>query len=231
MTKTAIVTGSAGNLGQAVVKKFLDAGLKVLATTLPGESLDVFMGYSQFKAYELDVTKEEACRGFVQTMVEYHQSIDVAALLVGGFTMGNIYNTSRKDLQKMFSLNFESAYFLAKEIFIQMAKQPTGGQLFLVGARPALVPEAGKDVLAYALSKSLLFKLAEFLNAEGKDKNVVTSVIVPSIIDTPVNRKAMPDSNFSDWVQPEHIADIVNFIVSDSGKALKEPVIKMYGNA
>jgi NAD(P)-dependent dehydrogenase (short-subunit alcohol dehydrogenase family) len=69
------------------------------------------------------------------------------------------------------------------------------------------------------------------LNAAAKGKNVVTSVVVPSTIDTPVNRKSMPDANFSDWVKPEEVAGVLEFICSEKGAAVREPVYKLYNNS
>jgi NAD(P)-dependent dehydrogenase (short-subunit alcohol dehydrogenase family) len=112
-----------------------------------------------------------------------------------------------------------------------MLTQPNGGKLIFVGSRPALKPQEGKNVLAYALAKSLIFKLADLLNAEGSSKNVTASVIVPSTIDTEVNRKAMPDKDFSAWVKPEEIADAMAFICSDTGKPLRETVLKIYNRS
>ncbi len=150
---------------------------------------------------------------------------------MGDFDIGNLSQTDGDQLKKMFTLNFESAFYLAKELFAQMAIQSSGGHIFLVGARPALLPEAGKNMMAYALSKSLIFELASLLNAEGKKKGVVTSVIVPSTLDTPQNRRAMPDAHFTDWVKPEDVAQIMRFTISQPAKVLREPIIKVYGNA
>jgi NAD(P)-dependent dehydrogenase (short-subunit alcohol dehydrogenase family) len=234
MTKqTAIVTGAAGNLGQAVVKNFLDNGLTVVATVLPHEHdrIKTFESHAAFQKHELDVTQENAVKQFVSQAVQKNGSIEVAALLVGGFAMGNLEQTEGEQLRKMFSLNFESAFYMAKEVFARMAKQANGGHIFLVGARPALMTEAGKDMMAYALSKSLIFEFAKMLNAEGRKKNIVTSVLVPSILDTPQNRSAMPDANFANWVKPEEVAGIMQFAISEKAKVLREPIIKVYGNA
>jgi NAD(P)-dependent dehydrogenase (short-subunit alcohol dehydrogenase family) len=231
MNKTAIVTGASGNLGYAVTKNFLDKGLKVIATVSDEHKRIMdFESHPDFVKYALNVTDEEACRKCISQILKQNQTIDVAALLVGGFEMGNIHDTDGNSLKKMFTLNFESAYYLAKEIFNQMIQQPSGGHIFLVGARPALLPEAGKNMIAYALSKSLVFQLAEILNAEAK-KNVVTSVIVPSTLDTPQNRSDMPNANFADWVKPEEVAEIMYFTISENAKSLREPIIKVYGNA
>jgi NAD(P)-dependent dehydrogenase (short-subunit alcohol dehydrogenase family) len=231
MKKTAIVTGSAGNLGKAVLKQLLGDGFQVVGTKLPKESLKEFKDKGNFEEYVLNVTEPESFDAFVKHIVNKYGTIDRAALLVGGFAMGDIQNTSLEDVQKMLMLNFESAFVSAKYIFEQMIKQPEGGKIGLVGARPALDPKAGKGLVAYALSKSLIFCLAELLNESGKDKGVHTSVIVPSLIDTPPNRNSMPDANFDDWVKPEEIAEVISFLFSDKASKLRESVVKIYGNS
>ena len=144
--------------------------------------------------------------------------------------MGGIDSTDSAALKKMFSLNFETAFYTARPLFNHM--MGTGyGRIVFVGARPALKAAQGKGMLAYALSKSLLFKLAELLNEEAKGKNVVISVIVPSTIDTPDNRESMPNSNPDNWVKAEQIADLLEVICSDKGSPLRETVLKIYNNA
>jgi NAD(P)-dependent dehydrogenase (short-subunit alcohol dehydrogenase family) len=86
-------------------------------------------------------------------------------------------------------------------------------------------------VFPYVLSKSMVIKMAEVINADSKHSNTTATVIVPSIIDTPPNRAAMPDANFSDWVTPESIADKIAFICGEGGKDLRETVLKIYGNS
>jgi NAD(P)-dependent dehydrogenase (short-subunit alcohol dehydrogenase family) len=144
--------------------------------------------------------------------------------------MGNIEKTDGTSLRKMYALNFETAYFVARPVFLQMQKQK-GGRIIFVGSRPSLDAKAGKNMLAYALSKSLLFKLAEHLNAEGASHNIVVSVIVPSTIDTPENRDSMPDADFNNWVKPEDIAKNLAHLCSPDGNSLREPILKLYANA
>jgi NAD(P)-dependent dehydrogenase (short-subunit alcohol dehydrogenase family) len=231
MKQTAIVTGVSGNLGEAVAHKLLQQEIQVIGTVHSEEALPALEKYTHFEKYTLDVTEEEACKQFVAYTINTYSQVNIAALTVGGFAMGNISETNGASLKKMFAMNFESAFYLAREIFAQMARQANGGHIFLIGARPALLPEAGRHMVAYALSKSLLFSLADILNAEGNKKNVITTVIVPSTIDTPQNRSAMPDAKFSNWVKPADIAEIISFTASDAAKVIREPVIKVYGNA
>jgi short-subunit dehydrogenase len=105
------------------------------------------------------------------------------------------------------------------------------GRLVFIGARPAIDPSQGKALISYALTKSLLFKLADFLNASAKTKNVVASVVIPSTIDTALNRKNMPDVDPNIWVKPEQIADVLEMICSEKGMPLRESVYKVYNNA
>ena len=86
-------------------------------------------------------------------------------------------------------------------------------------------------MIAYALSKSLVFKLAEFLNEDAKGKNVTATVVVPSTLDTPLNRKSMPDIDPDIWVKPSTLAEILEFVVNDKSSVLRETVLKVYNNA
>ena len=144
--------------------------------------------------------------------------------------MGNINDTDGNAFKKMLAINFETAYYLARPLFQHML-QNGYGRLVFIGSRPALNAAEGKSKLGYALSKSLLFKLAELLNAEAKGKNVVASIIAPSTIDTAENRESMPDAKFDNWVKAEEIADVLEMICSEKGNAMREVILKMYNNA
>ncbi|HYK56453.1 MAG TPA: hypothetical protein VEV15_08225, partial [Flavisolibacter sp.] len=98
-------------------------------------------------------------------------------------------------------------------------------------ARPALEDAAGRHSIAYALSKSLLFKLAGFINKQAKGKNVTATVIAPSTLDTASNSKSMPDADPDNWVKPEALAEILEFVCSGKSSALRETVLKVYNNA
>lgn len=228
--KTVIITGAAGNLGQTVVKKFAVNGYQVIATVSPGKTL----GYDvpgKIDVYEADLTNEVHVVKLVSQWAARYKNIDAALLLAGGYAAGNIQEASLNVIRNMIALNFETAYTVAKAVFNQMATQSDGGRIVLMGARTALKPTDGKNSLAYALSKTLNFQLADILNAEGIKKNIVASVIVPSTMDTITNRKAMPEADFTKWVSPEDIADAMLYLCSYKAKALSNPVLKMYGNS
>lgn len=230
MGNIAIVTGASGNMGQAVIKKFIDEGYKVIGTIIPNDPIPIDFPADKLEKVVVDLMNEDDSEKFVANVVSKYGSVDAAVLTVGGFAMGSIAETKTSDIAKQYKLNFETAYNAARPIFVQMLKQ-NSGRIFIIGSRPGLEAKSGKGMVAYGLAKSLIFRLAQLMNDEAKGKNVVTSVVVPSTIDTPQNRKAMPDADPSKWVKPEAIADAIYFYCTDAAAALREPIIKVYNNS
>lgn len=230
MSRTIIVTGAGGQLAPAVIKKLLEENHKVIAVVRNREKTTFDLNSANVELHAVDLANEAESEAFAKKAIASHAKIDAALLLAGGFAMGDINATDGAALRAMLSLNFETAYYLARPLFQHMLENGYG-RLVFVGARAALEPKDGKIKMAYGLSKSLLFQLADMLNAAAKGKNVVTSVVVPSTIDTPPNRAAMPDANFDNWVKPEQIAELLAFICSDKAMAIREPVFKLYNNA
>lgn len=228
--KTAIVTGASGNMGQAVVKKFLTEGYHVVGTIIPNDPVPFDVDDPKLEKVIVDLMDEADSEKFVQGVIAKYGSVDAAVLTVGGFAMGKIAETKTSDIHKQYKLNFETAYNVARPAYVQMMQQGSG-RIFIIGSRPGISAKEGKGMVAYGLGKSLIFRLAELMNDEAKGHNVVTSVVVPSTIDTPQNRKAMPDAKFENWVKPEAIADAIWFYCTDEASVLREPVIKVYNNA
>ncbi|MEP7165896.1 MAG: SDR family NAD(P)-dependent oxidoreductase [Ferruginibacter sp.] len=228
--RTAIITGASGNMGQAVVKKFLREGYNVVGTAVPNDPVAIDIQDEKFEKVIVDLMSEDDSGKFIKLMIEKYKTIDVVVSTVGGFAMGSVAETKTADILKQYKLNFETAYNVARPAFIQMLQQ-NNGRIFLVGSRPGLDAKAGKGMLAYGLAKSLIFRVAAVMNDEAKGKNVVTSVLVPSTIDTPQNRRSMPDADPANWVKPEAIADTIYFYCTDAAAVLREPVIKLYNNA
>ena len=227
--KTAIVTGSTGNLGLAVSNKLLREGFFVAGTVTKADD-PAAPGDPNFQPIVVDLLDEKAAAQTISGIISRQKQIDVAVLTVGGFAMGSVAETDLAAIDKQIKLNFNTAYNVAKPVFEQMLKQGSG-RIFLIGSKPGADMHKSKGMVAYGLAKSLLFQLAELLNDEAKDKNVVTAVVVPSTIDTPQNRQAMPDADFSRWVKPEAIADLIYFYSTEEAAVLREPVIKVYNKA
>lgn len=228
--KTVIITGANGNLGLAATQLFLKKDYNVIATVHNKESVKDFSPHPHLHIEAADLTNEAAAENFVLSVIKTYKKIDGALLLVGGFAMGNIAATKSEDIKKQISLNFDTAYHVVRPLFEHMI-QNNNGRIVFIGSRPALKAADGKNLIAYGLSKSLLFTLATYLNAEAKGKNVTATVVVPSTIDTAVNRKSMPEVNADNWVKPEALAEILEFVISDASAPLRETVLKVYNNS
>ena len=173
--KTVIITGANGNLGSAVTNEFLGKGYRVVATVIAEDMITDLGAHDQLEVRVVNLTEEGETADFVQSVIKKYKKVDAALMLVGGFAMGNMAATSGADIDKQLSLNFKTAYHVTRPLFQHMMENGDG-RLIYIGARPAIEPAQGKNLLAYGLSKSLLFKLAEYLNEEAKGKNVTATV-------------------------------------------------------
>jgi NAD(P)-dependent dehydrogenase (short-subunit alcohol dehydrogenase family) len=225
--KTILITGANGSLGLPVVSYFLKRNYRVVGLISPRGRMEE---KENLRVFQADLTNESDSATVFENIYRQYNSIEAALLLAGGFSMGNINNSGLADLEKMLSLNFYTAYNVIRILFPRM-QQKGFGRIVMVGARPALEQHSGKDSLGYTLAKSLLLKLADTLNTEGAATNVVCSIVAPSIIDTPVNRAAMPAGEFNQWVKPGDLAAAMEFLCSEKADSWMDPVIKFYGKA
>lgn len=228
--KTVVITGANGNLGSAVTKAFLEKGYQVIATVFEEKMIAEISQHAHLDVRVVNLADEEATDQFIASVVTRYKRIDGALLLVGGFAMGSVAETSIADIDKQIALNFKTAYHVTRPVLRHM-KENGHGRIVFIGARPAIEASQGKDMIAYGLSKSLLFKLAEYINTETKGKNITATVVAPSTLDTPLNRKSMPDTDPETWVKPSALAEILAFIVSDKSEVIREHVVKVYNNA
>ncbi len=231
--KSIIVTGAAGNMGKAVVKRFAQDGQQVYAVLGLGENSQAFNDsthlaniHTQF----LNLTDETASEGYVKDVIAKDPAVETAICIVGGWAPGGISETTGYELDRMIKLNFSTAFNIVRPL-MEYFERKGRGQFIFIGARPAINPAEAKGQVAYALSKSLLFRLAEIINDQGKFKNIRASVVIPSLLDTPQNRAAFPDADTSDWITPEAAADTIAFLLSDTGEHMRETVIKLYNKA
>jgi NAD(P)-dependent dehydrogenase (short-subunit alcohol dehydrogenase family) len=228
--KNILITGANGYLGSACVKLFLQNKYRVLALDHSNSHLGEFTASPGFRFYSLELTDEESVDRILSEILSEFGSIHAALLIAGGFALGTLTETRKSDFQKQISLNFESAYYVVRNLLHPM-KEGQFGRFIFIGARPALSPEQGQHMMSYALSKSLLFRLAEMINAQCRGTNVTATVLVPSTLDTPANRSEMPQADFSSWVQPLEVAKAIEFICGEDSPSLRESVWKLYNNS
>jgi NAD(P)-dependent dehydrogenase (short-subunit alcohol dehydrogenase family) len=231
--KSIIVTGAAGNMGKAVVKKLAQDGHQIYAVLGLGENSLVFnenIHSSSIETQFLNLTDETVSEGYVKGILTKDQKVDTAICIVGGWQPGTIAETTGYELDKMIKLNFTTAFNIVRPLLGHFEKQGHG-QFIFIGARPAINPAEAKNQVAYALSKSLLFRLAEIVNDLGKFKDIRASVVIPSLLDTPQNRNAFPDAEAEEWVTPDSAADTIAFLLGETGQNLRETVVKLYNYA
>jgi NAD(P)-dependent dehydrogenase (short-subunit alcohol dehydrogenase family) len=227
--KTVLITGASGNLGRSVIQSLHEAGHTLLAT-VHKQVIEDQLCSKVADTREVDLTNETAAAAYVESITTSYPELNAAVLLAGGFGGKSIAEVSDADLEKFIALNFKTALHIVRPMLAHFEKIG-GGQFVLIGARPALDAKAGKDFAAYAISKAMVIQLSELINAWGKGKHIHSTVIVPSVIDTPENRKSMPKADPQKWVTPEALAEIIRFVVSDGGSQLRETVIKVYNES
>ena len=229
MQNQVLISGASGNLGKDVVKKLtdLDFGLHM---NIRNPRSGAYLEQANVFTYKADLSDPSESEQFVTNAISKAGSIQAGVLLAGGFAMGEIADTTSAEIDKMVTLNFMTAFNLVKPLIAHFEANG-GGQFVFIGARPALEAEQGFGSFAYTLSKSLIFQMADMINSAHKDKNITASVIVPSIIDTPDNRAAMPNEDFNKWVSGSDIAEAIAFILSDTGRRLRQTVLKVYNEA
>jgi len=229
MQKQIIISGATGNLGGEVVKKLIRLGYG-LHINLRDRGIAKDFEQESISTYPADLSDADQAAKFVEDAIRKADRIDAGIFLAGGFAPGKLDQTKPEDIEKMIMMNFFTAFNLVKPLK-EHFQANGGGQFLFIGARPALVASQGAASFAYTLSKSLLFQMADMINAEGKSSNITASVVVPSIIDTPTNREAMPDADFSKWISTGDMAEGISFVLSETGSKLKDTVLKLYNKA
>lgn len=228
----AVVTGGAGGLGSAVVEAFLARGARVTATDARMEYLDKLKsnlsGYgSALSVIAADVSTDEGAASIVAAAEHDGQGLDILVHTVGGFAMGPLaHETDRHLLDHMLSLNVGTAITTLRHAGpkIRASKR---GRFVAIGAKPALAGMA--QMGAYSLAKAAVLRLVETFAAEITVRGATANAVLPSIIDTPRNREAMPDADFESWVPPARLAAIIAFLCSNDAQDINGAAIPVYG--
>lgn len=227
--KTAVITGATGALGRVVVETFQAAGASVVAVDVDPAVTAHWQPSPTLWPAQVDVLDEASVRSLMASARERFGRIDALLCLAGGF-FGDTpaADTPPATLRGQLELNLLSAYTCVHAVLPHMLATG-GGAIVCVGSRPAVRPVVG--TAAYAVSKLGLVKLMEVVAEEYRDRGVRANAILPSIIDTPANRQAMPRADFSRWVRPEQIAAVLRFLASDDAAIISGAAIPVYGRA
>jgi len=229
-----MVAGAAGHLGQAVARAFDAAGARLvlldrapdrLARVVPdlaGSPPHVLLG-------SVDATDAASVAQAVEAAIERMGRIDALANTVGGYRAGSpVHETPPETWDFMMGLNARSAFILSRAVVPRMLEQGSG-KIVHVAARQALA--GGRNAAAYSASKAAVVRLVESMAAELRHQGLNINCVLPGTIDTPDNRKAMPEADFDRWVAPEAIADVILFLASDGARAVNGAAVPVYGRS
>jgi len=232
--KAVLVAGGTGGLGRAVTLAFLEEGAKVIATYRKQEELDTLkiragVNTAQLDGVAVDVTDEAAVRQLIEKIVGKYRRLDAMVNTVGGYAGGTkLWELETKVFDQMLALNLRSGYALSRAAVRAMLKEGHGAIVNV--ASKAAVDHAG-GAAAYAASKSAAVALLDSLAADLKGSGVRANTVLPSIIDTEANRKAMPKADFAKWPKPEEIARVILFLCSDDASVIHGAAIPVYGDS
>jgi NAD(P)-dependent dehydrogenase (short-subunit alcohol dehydrogenase family) len=233
--KIVLVTGGTGGLGREVTMAFLEAGATIEVTYQVAEEFAAVVGAAQRigavppAGVSVDVTDAQAVEKFITETVAKHGRLDILVNTVGGYAGGtNLWEVDPRTYDKMLQLNLKAGFVLARAVVPQMIKQ-NRGWIVNIASKAAFDHAAGGAL--YAASKAAALALMDSLAADVKPFNINVNTVVPSIIDTAANRKAMPGSDFSKWPKPEEIARVILFLCSEEARVIHGAAIPVYGRS
>jgi len=230
--KIIVVTGAAGHLGQAVTRAYLQAGGHVCALDHHPERLfDIFQNddyEGRLHLYPgIDILDREGLHKLSERVQKEVGQVSILVHTVGGYAAGDrVHKISSDVWQRMMNLNVVS-FLNASAAFVPGILSTGEGKIIAIGAKAALT--GGAQAGAYAASKAALLRLVESMAAELKPHNVQVNSVIPSIIDTPDNHQAMPKADFSKWVSPKKIAEVILFLTSPAADIITGTAIPVFG--
>jgi NAD(P)-dependent dehydrogenase (short-subunit alcohol dehydrogenase family) len=232
--RVVLVAGGTGGLGRAVSLAFLKEDARVVVTYRRQEELDTLKGLavgngSRLHGYHVDVTDEAEVGKLVEGIVARHGRLDAMVNTVGGYAGGvKLWELDTKVFEQMLALNLRSGYVLSRAAVRAMLKQGSGA-IVNVAAKAAIDHGAGAS--AYAASKAAAVAMMDCLAEDLKGTGIRVNSVLPSIIDTEANRRAMPTADFAKWPKPEDIARVIVFLCGDGAKVIHGAAVPVFGNS
>jgi len=233
-SKVVLVAGGTGGLGRAVSLAFLQEDTHVIVTYRKEEEFDALKNLavgkeSQLNGYDVDVVDEAEVGKLVEGIVARYGRLDAMVNTVGGYAGGlKLWELDTKVFDQMLALNLRTGYALSRAAVRVMLKQGSGA-IVNIASKAAIEHEAG--AAAYAASKAAAVAMIDSLAEDLKGTGIRVNSVLPSIIDTEANRKAMPKADFTKWPKPEDIASVIVFLCGDGGKVIHGAAIPVFGNS
>ena len=232
--QVVMITGSVGNLGSVVARSFQNAGAKLALVDRGEDRLkaafpDLVLEADFLLVNCADLMDEGAVEVSVSEAMQHFGRIDVMVNTVGGFRAGTpLHETPLDTWDFLLSLNARSVFIACKKVIPHMLDRGSG-KIVNMAARPGLEGKSG--MAAYSASKAAVIRLTESMSAELKDQGINVNCVIPGTIDTSANREAMPDADFSAWVAPESLADVILFLSSEASRDVHGAAVPVYGRS
>jgi NAD(P)-dependent dehydrogenase (short-subunit alcohol dehydrogenase family) len=227
------VAGGTGGLGRAVSLAFLEKNAQVVVGYREQAEFEALRragggNASRLEGCIVDVTKEADVSKLFETLLARYGRLDAVVNTVGGYIGGvKLWELDVSAFERMLSLNLRSGFVLARAAVRVMLKQGNGA---IVNVAAKAATDHGAGASAYAASKAAAVALMDSLAEDLRGTGIRVNSVLPSIIDTEANRRAMPNADFSKWPKPEEIARVIVFLCSDSAKAIHGAAVPVYGN-
>lgn len=227
-----VVTGAAGYLGKVVARSFLDHKAIVCCIDQRKGRMDDLKSISQksgkfYGFEEFDVTDKEKMFTLAEIIHNRIGSVNILVNTVGGFSSGEfVHELSIQTWQRMMDLNVYS-FLSTTAAFVPDMIENKMGKVISIGSKSALQGGAGSG--AYGAAKGALLRLTESMSEELKNQNIQVNCVIPGVIDTPENREAMPNVDFSKWVTPAQVADVILFLASSESGGVTGASIPVFG--
>ena len=229
--KVVLVTGAAGGLGREGCHFFKQMDAKVIAVDLEPSLLETVFGSEKedFLFFSYDLTKRDKTKTVFEKILTDHDRVDIVCNIAGGFSMGEpVHKTPDSTWDFLFDLNLKSILHTSSVLVPNMIKNG-GGKIVNVGARAAIAGVASMG--AYTVSESAVIRITEAMAGELINENINVNCILPGVIDTPTNRAQMPDADFSAWVDPAKIAEVIGFLCSEKSASVSGASVPVYGRS
>jgi NAD(P)-dependent dehydrogenase (short-subunit alcohol dehydrogenase family) len=227
--RTVLITGATGAVGGAVVDAMLAGGWQVVATWVVPEERERMQEREGLDLVQADLLHEKDVSDAVTRAAFGPGGLRAVVNLVGGYAAGApLHETALEDFEKLFRLNLRPT-FLVTRAAVPFMLDAGGGSIVCVSARAAVQPFGG--AVGYISSKAAVLAFAQAVAADYRDRGVRCNAVLPSVVDTPANRREQPDADHSRWVPPAEIASVIRFLCSDESAPVSGAAVPVYGRA
>lgn len=232
--RVAVITGGTGGLGSALVRRLMDRDIRFAVTYLRPDEAATFeeeldLDEDRLMLRRVDAINPEAVNSFMKEVADTWGGIHMLCSLVGGWAGGrDVEETDDVRFERMLDLNLRSAFYAVRAALPHL-RQAGWGRILLLGSRA--VEDTPPGQAAFNIAKAGVVALAKTVAQEVEGSGVTANALMPSVIDTPATRAALPYADYMDWPTPEEIAAVASFVLTDDSSVMNGATLRVYGRA